>query len=95
MDVKALAIEWLDREIKHPENTTLALAQFLDRIRAEARAEALRDAADRAIAWYRAGQLIPAHKESFAIKGLRAAILADKPNDRDGLLYKSDVDDRG
>lgn len=40
MDVKARAKEWLDREVKHPENTTLELAQFLDRIRTEARAEA-------------------------------------------------------
>ena len=51
----------------------------LYRVRAEARAEALKEAADRAVTWYRQGQLIPAHKDSFAIKQLRAAILADEP----------------
>ena len=57
------------------------------RIRAEARAEAMKEAADRAVTWYRQGQLIPAHKDSFAIKQLRAAILADEPKeDRQGCF---------
>ena len=48
---------------------------------ARIRAEALKEAADRAVTWYRQGQLIPAHKDSFAIKQLRAAILADEPKE--------------
>lgn len=38
------------------------------------RAATLKEAADRAVAWYRSGQIIPAHMESFSIKTLRAAI---------------------
>lgn len=45
-----------------------------------------RECADRAVAWYRAGQLIPAHKESFAIKQLRAAILGVEPARDDGKV---------
>ena len=54
------------------------------RIRAEARAEALREAAERAVSWYRSGQIIPAHKESYSIKQLRTAILADEPKEERG-----------
>ena len=39
------------------------------------RATILAEAAERAVAWYRQGQIIPAHKESYAIKQLRAAIM--------------------
>jgi hypothetical protein len=38
------------------------------------RAAILKEAADRAVEWYRRGQIIPAHLNSLAIKELRAAI---------------------
>ena len=66
-------------------NVTIGLIdEYNEAIRREARAEALREAADMAVAWYRQGQIIPAHKESYAIKSLRAAILADEPAQDDG-----------
>lgn len=60
--------------------------EALGSVRAEARAEALLKAAERAVAWYRKGQIIPAHINSYAIKELRAAILADEPKERDGAI---------
>ena len=42
------------------------------------RAATLKEAADRAEAWYRSGQIIPAHTNSLAIRELRAAIEGDK-----------------
>lgn len=44
----------------------------------EAVREALEKAAERAVAWYRSGQLIPAHLESFSIKTLRTTILGEE-----------------
>lgn len=71
-------------------------------IRAEARAEALREAKGKLAAMekllttrYRSD-----YEEGFgdALNEAQDIILADEPNERDsreGLLYKSDVDDRG
>jgi len=42
------------------------------------RASILKEAADRAVAWYRSGQLIPAHTNSLAVRELHAAIEGDK-----------------
>lgn len=174
-DATQAAKDWLDRKVKHPENTTLALSRFLETFAADrerkareeceklrnsfsraasalrlygtqfeeyfqlahkrpvpssiaamlcnmterhscemsalctqdgftrqlmtelalledrhpelvrkAREEMARKCADAAIAWYRSGQLIPAHTESFSIKTLRAAILQAEPAQDDG-----------
>jgi hypothetical protein len=49
-----------------------------DTIRAEARAEALQDAADRAIAWYQERQVVPTTFETRYMKELRAAITQEE-----------------
>ena len=38
----------------------------------------IRECADKAEAWYRSGQMIPAKKETYDIKQLRAAIMGGK-----------------
>ena len=41
------AIKWLDRDVKHPENTTQKMVDFLH----DFRAATLKEAADRAVAF--------------------------------------------
>ena len=79
-----------------------AIRELIASIRAEARAEALREAKGKLAAMekllttrYRSD-----YEEGFgdALNEAQDIILADEPNERDsreGLLYKSDVDDRG
>lgn len=56
-------------------NAATTIESFASDRERKVREETARKCAEAAIAWYRSGQLIPAHTESFSIKTLRAAIM--------------------